>query len=98
MDVTYVCHAVLGPSRWNFKCIWHCPNLQPQQAFLFAILLEIAASLLKTATMQKFDVVPAMNGPDSLRHLLQVLHELAAAVPGAQHGHQYLSCHWRNST
>lgn len=33
----------------------------------------------------------------SSRYLLQVLHELAAAVPGAQHGHQHFPGHRSNS-
>ncbi len=35
LDVTNVCHAVLGLSRQQFKWVWHCPDLQPEQAFAF---------------------------------------------------------------
>ena len=48
--------------------------------------------------MKKLGDVLAIIGSDRSHCLLQVLHELAAAVPGAQHGHQHLPGHWRNST
>ena len=46
---------------------------------------------------EEADDVGAMIGSGRLRRMLQVLHELAAAVPGAQRGHQHLPGHRSNS-
>ena len=45
---------------------------------------------------EEADDVGAMIGSGRLRRMLQVLHELAAAVPGAQRGHQHLPGHRSN--
>ena len=48
--------------------------------------------------MQTADDVHAVIGSGRLRCLLQVLHELAAAVSGTQHGRQHFPSHWSHST